>query len=69
MVNRLAKDGLRFTSGYASSATCTPSRYSILTGEYAFRRKGTGVLPGDAALIIEPGRTTLPSLLKKAGSA
>jgi len=66
-VDRLAKDGLRFTSGYASSATCTPSRYSMLTGEYAFRRKGTGVLPGDAALIIEPGRTTLPSLLKKAG--
>src|SRR5687768_9207448 len=66
-VDRLAKEGLRFTSGYASSATCTPSRYSMLTGEYAFRKKGTGVLPGDAALIIEPGRTTLPSILKKAG--
>src|ERR1022692_991094 len=66
-VDRLAKEGLRFTTAYCSSATCTPSRYSLLTGEYAFRKRGTGVLPGDAALIIEPGRTTLPSLLKKAG--
>ena len=66
-VDRLAKEGLRFTSGYASSATCTPSRYSMLTGEYAFRKRGTGVLPGDAAMIIEPGRATLPSLLQKGG--
>jgi arylsulfatase A-like enzyme len=66
-VDRLAQSGLRFTSGYASSATCTPSRYSMMTGEYAFRKQGTGILPGDAALIIEPGRATLPSLLKKAG--
>jgi arylsulfatase A-like enzyme len=68
-VDRLAKEGLRFTCAYCSSATCTPSRYSLLTGEYAFRQKGTGVLPGDAALIIKPGRATLPSILKKAGYA
>ena len=66
-IDRLAQDGLRFTSAYASSSTCTPSRYSLLTGEYAFRQKGTGILPGDAELIIQPGRTTLPSLLHKAG--
>ena len=66
-VDRLAKEGRRFTSGYCTSATCTPSRYSLITGEYAFRRKGTGVLPGDAALIIEPGRVTLPHLLRSAG--
>jgi arylsulfatase A-like enzyme len=66
-VARLAREGLRFTSAYATSATCTPSRYSLLTGEYAFRKPGTGVLPGDAALIIEPGRATLPSLLKSVG--
>lgn len=65
--DRLASEGLRFTSAYSSSATCTPSRYSMLTGEYAFRKKGTGVLPGDAALIIAPGRATIPSLLKDAG--
>ncbi len=66
-VDRLAREGLRLTSGYCSSATCTPSRYSLLTGEYAFRKAGTGVLPGDAALIIEPGRATLPSILQRAG--
>jgi len=68
-VDKLAQSGLRFTGGYCSSATCTPSRYSLLTGEYAFRKKGTGVLPGDAGLIIEPGRTTLPSILRQAGYA
>ena len=66
-VDQLAREGRRFTSGYCSSATFTPSRYSMLTGEYAFRRKGTGVLPGDAALIIEPGRATLPRLMRDAG--
>ena len=66
-VDALAKSGLRFTSGYCASATCTPSRYTLLTGEYPFRQKGTGVLPGDAGLIIAPGRATLPSLLKPAG--
>jgi arylsulfatase A-like enzyme len=66
-VDRLAREGLRFTSGYCSSGTCTPSRYSLLTGEYAFRKPGTGVLPGDAAMIIEPGRPTLASMLRDAG--
>ncbi len=66
-IDRLAREGLRFTSGYAPSATCTPSRYAMLTGEYAWRKKGTGVLPGNAALIIEPGRATIASILQKAG--
>ena len=66
-IDRLAKRGLRFTDAHATSATCTPSRYSLLTGEYAWRKSGTGILPGDAALIIAPGRTTLPSVLQKAG--
>ncbi|MGH9934694.1 MAG: sulfatase-like hydrolase/transferase, partial [Blastocatellia bacterium] len=66
-IDRLAKEGLRFTDGHSAAATCTPSRYAMLTGEYAWRKKGTGVLPGNAALIIEPGRTTLPALLQKAG--
>lgn len=68
-IDRLAKEGLRFTDAHASAATCTPSRYALLTGEYAFRKPGTGVLPGNAAMIIEAGRTTLPSMLKKAGYA
>lgn len=66
-LDRLAARGLRFTDAHSSSATCTPSRYSLMTGEYAWRRKGTGVLPGDARLIIEPGRYTLPAMLRKAG--
>ena len=66
-IDRLAAGGLRFTDGHCTSATCTPSRYALLTGEYPWRKKGTNILPGDAALIIEPGRATLPEVLKRAG--
>ena len=66
-MDRLAMEGVRHTSAYCTSATCTPSRYALLTGEYPWRRKGTTVLPGDANLVIEPGRATLPGLLKTAG--
>ena len=66
-LDKLAAQGTRFTSGYCTSATCTPSRYSLLTGEYAWRRQGTGVLPGDARLIIAPGRPTMPASLSKVG--
>jgi arylsulfatase A-like enzyme len=66
-IDRLAAQGLRFTNAHSPSATCTPSRYAMMTGQYAWRRKGTGVLPGNASLIIEPGRTTLASMMKKAG--
>lgn len=66
-LDRLAAEGLRLTDGHSPSATCTPSRYAMLTGEYAWRRQGTGVLPGNASLIIEPGRATLASMLQAAG--
>lgn len=66
-IDRLAREGLRFTDAHTTSSTCTPSRYSMLTGEYAWRRRGTGVLPGDAPLIIEPGRVTLATVLQRAG--
>jgi arylsulfatase A-like enzyme len=68
-IDRLAREGIRFTDAHAPAATCTPSRYAMLTGEYAWRKPGTGVLPGDAALIIEPGRTTLASVFQRAGYA
>ena len=68
-IDRLAREGVRFTRAHATSATCTPSRYSLLTGEYAWRRPGTGIATGDAALLIEPGRETLPSILHDAGYA
>lgn len=66
-MDRLAMEGLRFTDGHAPSATCTPSRYAMLTGEYAWRQKGTGIARGDAGAIIQPGRTTLATILKTAG--
>ena len=68
-IDRIAAEGIRFTHAHSPAATCTPSRYALLTGEYAWRKKGTGILPGDARLIIQPGRTTLPSMLQKAGYA
>lgn len=66
-IDQLAREGLRFTSGYCSAATCTPSRYSFLTGTYAFRTPGTGVAPPNAPALIKPGVTTVASLLKSAG--
>ena len=68
-IDRLAADGVRFTNGYAPSATCTPSRYALLTGEYAWRQKAKNntILDGDAPLCIEPGRRTLPAMLRDAG--
>ena len=53
-VNKLADEGLRFTNMHAVAATSTPSRYSLLTGEYAWRKKGTDVAAGNA------GTTELP---------
>ncbi len=66
-IDRLAAQGIRFTDAHSTSATCTPSRYALLTGEYPWRRPGTGILPGNAGLVIPLDRITLPRLLKKAG--
>lgn len=67
-VDKLASQGIRFTDAHCSSATCTPSRYSLLTGEHAFRRKAA-VLPGDAPLLIPTDKPTLPRMLQSAGYA
>ncbi|MFN9850495.1 MAG: sulfatase family protein [Planctomycetota bacterium] len=64
-IDRLASEGIRFTSGYCSASTCTPTRYSLLTGTYAFREKGTGVAPPNAPAIIRPGTPTIASMLKQ----
>ncbi len=66
-IDRLAAEGQRFTSGYCSASTCTPTRYSLLTGNYAFRKKGTGIAPPNAPAIIQPGTETIASLLRRAG--
>ncbi|HEX4265850.1 MAG TPA: arylsulfatase [Verrucomicrobiae bacterium] len=70
-VDRLAAQGLRFTQAYAPASTCTPTRYSLLTGDYAWRQKNkkTSILDGDAPLAIEPGSLTLPEMLRRAGYA
>ena len=66
-IDRLAAGGVRFTSGYCSASTCTPTRFSFLTGKYAFRQEGTGIAPPNGPAVIKPGPETLPSLLQKAG--
>lgn len=68
-IDRLAARGTRFTNGHSPSATCTPSRYALMTGDYAWRASGTQILPGDAPALIRPGRFTLPAMLKDAGYA
>lgn len=65
-VDRLAGNGINFTDAHSSAATCTPSRYSLLTGSYAFRNKAE-ILDGDAPLIIDTEIRTLPDMLKDAG--
>ena len=52
-IDRIAAKGILFTNAYATAATCTPSRYSLMTGEYAWRKKGTGIAAGDAAMMYE----------------
>lgn len=65
--DRLAREGVRFTDGHAPSAVCTPTRYAFMTGEYAWRKPNTGILSGQAGLIVAPGRMTVASVLKQAG--
>lgn len=66
-VDRLSSSGLRFTNGYCSASTCTPTRYSFLTGKYAFRTKGTGIAPPNGPAIIQPETATIASVLRSAG--
>ena len=55
-VDRLAGQGVRLTQAYATASVSTPSRYSLLTGEYAWRRNDTDIAVGDAGMIIRPGQ-------------
>jgi arylsulfatase A-like enzyme len=68
-IDLLAKEGLRFTSGYCSASTCTPTRFSLLTGTYAYRVEGTGIASPNAEAIIKPGTETVASLLSRQGYA
>ena len=66
-IDALANGGVKFTNGYATSATCTPSRYGLLTGVYPWKNKQAKILPGTAPLILDTTQLTLPKLLKKEG--
>ena len=66
-IDRMAKEGLRFTQGYCSASTCTPTRFSFLTGKYAFRQPGAGIAPPNATSLIKPGTETIASSLQKSG--
>lgn len=65
-IDALAKGGVNFTSGYASSATCTPSRYAAFTGHYPWK-KNAKILPGTAPMLIDTTQVTVPGMLKEAG--
>lgn len=66
-LDKLAGQGLRFTDGHCCAATCTPSRYALLTGEMAFRKPGTGIARGDARMVIAPEQFTMADLFQRAG--
>ena len=66
-VDRLASQGVRFTDAHAVAATSTPSRYSLLTGHYAWRRNDTGIATGDAGMVIRPEQTTMADMFHEAG--
>ncbi|MBN2712679.1 MAG: sulfatase-like hydrolase/transferase, partial [Planctomycetes bacterium] len=67
-MDRLAAAGMRFTDAHSSSAVCTPSRYSVLTGRYCWRTwRKRGVNGGFSLPLIEPTRETLGTLAKKSG--
>lgn len=67
-IDRLARQGCRFTDYHSTASTCTPTRYSLMTGRYAWRHQpGSAILPGDAILSITPGSQTLPATFQRAG--
>ena len=66
-VDSLAANGLRFTDAHSVAATSTPSRYSLFTGQYSWRRRDTGIATGDAGMIIRPEQRTVADVFKAAG--
>lgn len=65
-IDALAAEGLNFTDAHCTASTCTPSRFSLLTGTHAFRH-GVGIAPPNATLLIPTNILTLPKLFRKAG--
>ena len=76
VLDRMAKEGLRFTQGYANSSVCSPTRFALMTGRWQHRLRGgadepirSGAARGDARLGLPPAHPTLPSLLRDGGYA
>ncbi|MFB6861416.1 sulfatase-like hydrolase/transferase [Streptomyces virginiae] len=69
-LDRLARQGVRFTDAYSGSATCSPTRFSLYTGRYPARTRGGLAEPiADKSAGLEPTHPTLASLLKASGYA
>ncbi|MHB0755942.1 sulfatase family protein [Polaribacter sp. M15] len=66
-IDDLANGGVVFTNGYASSATCSPSRFALLTGTYPWRNKNAKILPGTAPLLIDTAQPTIAKMLQSKG--
>lgn len=66
-IDKLSDNGVRFTNAHSAAATSTPARFAMLTGEYAWRRKGTGIASGDAGMIIRPSKYTMADLFSGNG--
>jgi arylsulfatase A-like enzyme len=67
-MDRLAAEGMIFTDTHSGSSVCTPTRYGVMTGRYAWRTKlQSGVLGGLSPRLIEQGRLTVPAFLKQNG--
>ncbi|WP_282036825.1 sulfatase family protein [Saccharicrinis aurantiacus] len=66
-IDALANNGLRFTDAHSVAATCSPSRYSLFTGELAFRNPKAAILQGDSEMLIKPEQYTLANLFQDAG--
>jgi len=69
-IDTLAASGMRFTDAHSPSAVCTPTRYGLLTGRYAWRTSmKDGVLKGYSPLLVDPARSTIASMLREKGYA
>src|SRR5690554_3368048 len=68
-IDQLVNEGMTFTDAHASASVCTPSRYGLLTGRYAWRQEGTGVVNGFQGSVMDPDRQTLGDIFQQAGYA
>lgn len=65
-IDNLAREGVKFTNAHSTASTCTPSRYSMMTGTYAFRNKNIQILPGNASMLISPKEVTMAKIFQRA---